>query len=115
MKRSTLWTIGVVAAVLLLAYFILSKPAVKLTDNIAECIGENSIVYEQLGCHACETQQELFGEDYEYLNSVDCFFEREKCSDAKIRATPTWVIDGKKIEGVQSIEKLQELTGCQLG
>ena len=76
------------------------------------CIGQNSELYIQLGCHACETQEELFGENYQYLNSIDCFFEREQCIDAGITATPTWIIDGKKYIGVQNIEKLKELTGC---
>lgn len=110
MEKST-YTIAIIVGVIILSYFVLTKPPGELTSKeVAECIAENSVVYEQLGCHACETQQELFGENYQYLNTVDCFFEREKCSN--VRATPTWVINGKAIEGVQQIDTLRELTGC---
>jgi hypothetical protein len=80
------------------------------TKEIAKCIGENSLLYTQLGCHACEIQEKMFGENYKYLEIVDCFYEREKC--VGIEATPTWKIKEKLYRGVQSIEDLQELTGC---
>jgi len=44
------------------------------------------------------------------LNVVDCFFEGGKCGD--LISTPTWIIKGKEYGGVQSFEKLKELTGC---
>ena len=75
-----------------------------------KCIGQESVLYVQLGCHACETQQEIFGDNYKYLNRIDCFYEKEKCPG--IEATPTWEIKGKRYKGVKSIEKLRELTGC---
>jgi hypothetical protein len=59
-------------------------------DEISKCIGEKSILYIQLGCPHCETQKELFGEYYQNLNVVDCFYESDKCTN--IRATPTWRI-----------------------
>jgi len=111
MKKNNLVTILVVLAVIVLAIIILSKPAPTGTsEEIAKCIGENSELYVQAGCSHCEDQKELFGENYQYLNIIDCFFEIERCEE--ITATPTWIIDGKKIAGFQSIEKLQELTGC---
>lgn len=110
MKKETLWTIGIIIAIILLSYFILSKEHPKTSEEIAKCIGENSVLYVQLGCHACTKQEEIFGENYQYLNSVDCFYERDKCTE--IAVTPTWIINGEKITGAQSIEKLQNLTGC---
>lgn len=79
-------------------------------QSTAECIGENSVLYVQLGCHACETQENIFGESLEYITLIDCWYERDKCEG--ITATPTWIINGEKYVGVQSIEKLKELTGC---
>ncbi len=81
------------------------------SEEIAMCIGENSELYVQLGCNACETQKEMFGDNYKYLNVIDCWSEKEKCSE--IQYTPTWIINGEKYTGVQSIEKLKELTGCE--
>jgi len=45
-----------------------------------------------------------------YLEIIDCWFEKEKCEN--ISGTPTWKIKGEYYKGVQSIKKLQELTGC---
>ena len=111
MKKRNLITILIIFGVLILAVLIILRPHPKTNEEVAKCIGENSKLYIQLGCHACEAQEKLFGENYQYINSVDCWFERDKCQD--ITATPTWVIKGKKYVGAQSIEKLQELTGCE--
>jgi hypothetical protein len=112
MKRKVINTITffVVVGVIILAVFLINKPGEETSDEIAKCIGKNSVLYIQLGCHACETQENLFGESYQYLNKIDCFYERDKCTN--ITATPTWLINKEKYIGVQSIEKLQELTGC---
>jgi len=112
MKRKVINAITflVIFGVVILAAFLINKPANETSDEIAKCIGENSVLYTQLGCSACKAQEDLFGESYEYLNKIDCFYEREKCSE--ITATPTWIINNEKYVGVQSIEKLQELTGC---
>lgn len=110
MKKNTL-SLLIVVGVIAAAFILLYRPADGVSEQTARCIAEHSHLYTQLGCHACEIQEELFGESYKYLNKTDCFFEREKCSD--IEATPTWVIDGQAYVGVQSIEKLKELTGCE--
>ena len=86
----------------------LNKPTT--TEEIAKCIGQNSELYTQLGCHACEAQEEMFGDNIQYLNIIDCFYERDKCNE--IEATPTWKIKGKYYKGVQDIEALKELTNC---
>ena len=65
----------------------------------------------QLGCHACETQENMFGDNYKFITTVDCFFEMENCQG--ITHTPTWEIKGELYKGLHSIKELQELTGCQ--
>lgn len=80
--------------------------------QLAQCIGKNSELYVQLGCEACKMQEQMFGENYQYLNIIDCTYKRQECLNAEITATPTWIINQEKIKGVQSIEKLKELTGC---
>lgn len=92
--------------------FILTKPKnpIETDEEIIKCIAEKSILYTQLGCHACETQEELFGENYKYFEVTDCFYELDKC--VGIEATPTWKIKGDFYKGIKSVEELQELTGC---
>lgn len=81
-------------------------------EKLAKCIGENSTLYFQTGCSACKSQEQMFGDNYQYLNKIDCKVEIQKCIDTQITGTPTWIINGVKYPGVQSIEKLKELTGC---
>ena len=69
MKKDSMITIGVIIAVLVLAYVIInSKDPIPVTDEeIAKCIGENSVLYVQLGCSHCKDQEDLFGE---YLDNL---------------------------------------------
>ena len=113
MKKGNLITIAIILAIIIFAIIILNKPLPVTSEEIAQCIGENSVLYTQLGCSHCEEQEELFGDNLKYLNIIDCFYEHEKCSVENIEATPTWIIKGEKYKGVQTIEKLQELTGCE--
>lgn len=102
----------VIVAVIILVIIILTRSSNGTSKETAMCIADKSIIYTQLGCHACEIQEKLFGDNYKYLNRIDCFYEREECSDSNIQYTPTWIIKGEKYIGVQSIEKLKELTEC---
>jgi len=112
MKKGNFITILVVIGIIVMSYIILNNSPVGVEENIAICIGENSVLYVQLGCSHCETQEKMFGNNYKHLEVVDCFYEREKCSLAEIKGTPTWIINDMQYVGVQTIEKLQELTGC---
>ncbi len=104
---ATILTILIIVAIIIFVKFY--NP--KITDEeTSRCIGENSVLYVQLGCHACETQTELFGENKKYLNEIDCFYNKDKCGE--IQYTPTWVINNEKYIGVRSIEELKSLTGC---
>lgn len=110
MEKKSWVTFIVIIAVIILAVILMNKSSGGISKKTTICIANNSKVYVQLGCHACENQEKLFGDTYQYLNVTDCFYERDKCSD--IQATPTWIINEKKYVGVQSLEKLKELTGC---
>ena len=112
MNKNKLINIGIVLGILVLAIIIieLRKPNNETTEEIAKCIGENSQLYVQLGCKFCEKQEEMFGNYTSYLNEIDCFYEREKCSE--IEATPTWLIKGEYYEGYKDLDTLKELTGC---
>ncbi len=109
MKKRTLITLAIILGVIILSAIILSRGN-GVSKETTMCIANHSQLYTQLGCHACETQEKMFGENYQYLNVIDCWFEKEKCSE--IQYTPTWIIKGEKYTGVQSIKKLKELTDC---
>ena len=82
------------------------------TKEEAICIGKNSQLYEKLGCHYCEIQEEDFGKNYKYLNVIDCFYEIEKCDAVGITGTPTWIINETMHKGYKNSQELKEITGC---
>jgi len=110
MKKKSWVTLIIIIVVIILAVTILTRSHPETSKEISKCIGENSKLYTQLGCSACKTQENMFGDNYQYLNVIDCWFERDKCGE--IEYTPTWIIKGIKYTGAQSISTLQELTGC---
>jgi len=110
MEKRSVITIIIVLAIIIVAILVLTRSHPDVSEKISKCIGENSVLYVQTGCHVCEAQKEIFGDNYQYLDIVDCWVERDKCPD--IRATPTWVIDGQQYLGKMTIDELKELTGC---
>ena len=113
MKKDSLITIGVILAVIILAVIILNLPKYGVEEDLAKCIGENSILYIQTGCIHCEDQLELFGENQKYLNVYNCADDNwVRCSEENIRGTPTWIIDGQQYVGKKSIELLKSVTNC---
>lgn len=110
MNKGDWITLAIIFGIIIFATIILNESGPETPEEIVKCIGARSTLYIQLGCHACETQEDIFRESYKYLNVVDCFYETKKCGG--IEATPTWIIDKQKYRGVQSIEELQKLTGC---
>lgn len=98
---------------LILLLIILScEDKILVDEDTAKCIGENSKLYLANGCIACSKQEEMFGENFKYLNTMDCKAEAEKCGEAGIIAVPTWIINERQYRGVQSIERLKNLCGC---
>lgn len=114
-------TIAVVMFVLILAGAIISfktgliGSAIKdiPSEEVTRYIGEHSVLYVQAGCIHCREQEDLFGVNIKYLNIVDCLKDTQECINLEIERTPTWIINGQKYVGVQSIEELKELTGYQ--
>ena len=112
MKKRSWITITVIVAVIIFAIILMNNASAgHVPKSIAICIGENAELYTQFGCHACVIQEDMFGESYQYLTVIDCYYQREKCS--VVTHTPTWIINNEKHIGVQDLEKLKELTGCE--
>jgi len=82
------------------------------TNDFIKCLSEKAELYTQKGCHACERQEEILGSDYEKINVIDCWFQRDECLNKDITATPTWIINDQKVVGVQTIKELKEISSC---
>jgi hypothetical protein len=111
LNKSNLISFFVVLFILILVIVIFSfKDNGNVEESVVRCIGENSELYVQLGCHACLMQEKIFGENQKYLNKIDCFYEEDKCLG--IEYTPSWIIEGEVYRGVQSLEDLRKFTNC---
>lgn len=97
-------------AFLLIGFFAVKKvTAPGEYDDFAKCLKEKgAVIYGAPWCKYTQEQKGMFGASVKYLDYRD-FSERPD-----IKVTPTWVINGKLYERVQSFEKLSELTGCSL-
>lgn len=113
MKKDTKIYLAIILIVILVIIGIYALKNKDTADiRLAKCIGEEAEFYGKLGCPACDKQEELFGENVQYLNKIDCFYQGDKCIEKEITAYPTWIIDGEKYIGVRSLESLQELAEC---
>ena len=77
-------------------------------DEFAKCLsGREVVIYGAVEwCRYTQLQKSMFGKSFKYLNYQDY-----RKLDG-IKKTPTWVINGKWYENVQSFDRLKELTGC---
>ena len=83
------------------AYWMLSPGKY---DDFAKCLTEKgAVMYGEDWCKYTNAQKAMFGRSFKYIN-----YEQKP----DLRKRPTWVIDGKTYETVQSFQRLSELTGC---
>ena len=112
-SKSKYYIIGAVIGVLILitaAYSVYSINKPGQYDYFAKCLNENgAVMYGAMDwCHFTQGQRAMFGKSFKYLNY------HEYTELPGIKKTPTWVINGKWYENVQSFDKLASLTGCKL-
>ena len=114
-KRSKIITAGIIVVVIIIVIVVLYIKSLNFptpSEEVVKCISSKSTLYMQDGCSHCLKQEKEFGEFYIFLNATDCTKTPEECILVGIRTVPTWIIDGKLIEGVYKIDELKEITGC---
>ncbi|MDX1535353.1 MAG: vitamin K epoxide reductase family protein [Candidatus Spechtbacterales bacterium] len=94
-----------------------------------ECLDEKGFVmYGSETCQYCAKQRAVLGEEAfeEHIEEIECDPRNpgnvaELCIEKNIEATPTWIQedeDGNELyrfpAGVQKLEKLSEVSGCEL-
>ncbi len=83
-------------------------------DELAQCLTDNDVkMYGTEWCSYCKKQKELFGDSFELIDYIDCDKDPSACKAAGITGYPTWVIDGDNYAGVQPLERLARLSGCE--
>jgi hypothetical protein len=83
---------------------------------LAEWLHERGVIfYGAWWCPACFQQKNLFGKEAgNRLPYVECDRDeagRRRCAAADVRVFPTWLLDGRRLEGVQTVEELKSWSG----
>ena len=78
-------------------------------DDFAKCLSEKgAIMYGATACQYTHAQQGMFGNSMRFIDS------RDFTEDSNIKITPTWLINGKYYENVQTFNRLAQLTDCKI-
>ena len=105
-----------ILALLILSYtFYIRAQMPGRYDDFAKCLAEKgAVIYGNDACQYTARELNFFGNSMRYLNYVKCAENKGLCDAKGVKITPTWGIDGKTYEGVQSLQKLAELSGCKI-
>ena len=94
------------------------SPAIAANVALAQHLQQGGAkMYEAYWCSVCRWQEKQFGpEAYAYVATIECDprgknAQPELCRQAKIRAFPTWEINGQLHEGGMQLEQLANLSG----
>lgn len=90
-------------------------------DDFAKCLTEKGVkMYGAYWCPHCQTQKDSFGDSWQYINYIECSLpggkvQTEVCSQAEIKAYPTWEFPGgERKTGEISFAELSQRSGCGL-
>ena len=89
-------------------------------DGFAQCLSERGVkFFGAYWCANCDKQKQLFGSSIRYVNYIECDPNSENsqsrlCMDNGIKGYPTWEIGGQQYLGIQTLEKLSELSECKI-
>jgi hypothetical protein len=95
-----------------------SKPSA--TKEFAQCVAASGAkMYGAYWCPHCQDQKALFGDNWQYMNYIECGVvnsngQTEVCRAAGVTSYPTWDFNGTRVLGVQTIDQLGARTGCVL-
>ena len=88
--------------------------------ELAQCLTEKGVkFYGSITCGHCKNQKEMFGDDFKYIDYVECHpngenAEPEVCLEAKIEGYPTWEFPGQEqLLGLQQFETLAKKANCE--
>ncbi|HXF44388.1 MAG TPA: hypothetical protein VNK70_02920 [Candidatus Paceibacterota bacterium] len=113
----TLLIITILGALVVLYYLTSERDNIPgKYDVFAACLaGKNATMYGADWCPHCQTEKKAFGSSFRFVPYVECPDEPKICVEKGIEGYPTWIMgDGRRLEGVQGLEKLSAESGCPL-
>jgi glutaredoxin len=88
--------------------------------SLAEHLSKNDAkFYGASWCPHCTDQKNLFGSSAKRIPYVECSPggpkapQAQECKDRNIQSYPTWIINGQRHTGVQSLDTLSQLSNFQ--
>ena len=122
LSRKTKFALVVLMAVFIVIYAVAKASTAKGEyDAFAKCLTEKGVKFAgAYWCGHCASQKKLFGKSIKYVDYVECDpkgsnANPEFCKNNAVKYYPTWIFPGgTKYEGEASLEKLSELSGCEL-
>src|SRR3989338_258050 len=121
-RATLLTTAGVLIALGLTIYAIISKAAPSEYDGFAQCLTEQNVtMYGAYWCPHCQNQKKIFGNAFQYVAYVECATPglpnvmTKEGEEAGVEGYPTWInASGEIVAGEQSLEELATFSGCVL-
>jgi len=117
LKKYFIFSATVLSLILLAGCGTTSTLVNEQYDALAKHLTETGIkVYGATGCGACQKQEELFGDSWQYINYEDCHASESRqqlqiCAEHDIRAYPTWEFANREQkQGVMLPEQLAEIS-----
>ena len=117
-RNLKIW-LGIIIVVIIIAIFSLTGS--KNYDEFAQCLTDSGVkFYGAFWCSHCANQKSLIGDSMSKINYIECSLpdksgQTEICIQEDIKTYPTWEFaGGSRVEGVQDLNKLSELSGCEL-
>ena len=85
-------------------------------DSFAQCLASKKLtMYGAEWCSHCKAEKARFGDSFKYVSYVECTENPNECLEKGIEGYPTWIDEkGVKYAGEQGLEKLSEISGCEL-
>ena|SRR3989338_4799052 len=114
-KKYIMFSILLLAVIIVSYTFYVRSQRTGSYDEFAKCLtATGAVVYGNDFCQYTGKQLNWFGKSEQYLSYVKCAESEELCDNKGVKTTPTWEINGSMYEGVQSFEKLAEVSGCKI-
>jgi len=85
-------------------------------DTFAQCLASKKLtMYGAVWCSHCKAEKARFGDSFKYVPYVECTENPNECLTKGVESYPTWIDEnGIKYLGEQGLEKLSEISGCEL-
>jgi len=112
-RKGNLMFIAIIVVVIVIIVIItMVRGNGSLDDETMQCIADNSLLIVSKTCSHCANQISILGDSKDLFNIVYIDENRSVLDEYGITGVPAWVINNEVYEGVRSIDKLKELTGC---